>query len=408
MWWLEPNGWPRMHADDPSHPESVPVQDFLDELRDRFQRVDMVWGPINMMVTLDPEFVLGMLERVPQSPPVPQAGEGVQALRLSLGSELARVVDELPGWYPELKSHARLKLGVEVPDLLLWCDPGLPPRAWTLDLFEEVTARGRIETDLLLARGDPEALQALAGALTVPSKLGLWIPPELEPEALRKGCEVVDLAVAAMLVQLHQVLLRRSCDLLTLQQVHRMVEQVRKTDPLVVDELVPARLSWAGLQEVLRNLLREQVSVRDLRRILEVLLRTVALTTRPDTLTEYVRVELCRGICRRLQRKSRLHVVVLAPELETVLFESSQVSDLGRVPALEPESAQQLLERVQEALKAFRSTELPPVALVSPRVRPLLRRLTERSFPALAVMSWNEIPPGIGVVELARIEPGSG
>ena len=84
-----------MHQeDDPDHPESVPVQDFLDELRDRFERVDMSWDPINLQVTLDPEFVLGILERVPEVPPTPKGQDDlkVEPLRLSLGTGLSRGV----------------------------------------------------------------------------------------------------------------------------------------------------------------------------------------------------------------------------------------------------------------------------------------------------------------------------
>lgn len=131
---MKEEAWP---DDDPRHPDSVPMQEFLDELRERFQRVDMVYDPINLVVTLDPEFVLGMLERVPQTVPTPNEDDfGIEPLRLSLGRGLTRVIKELPEWYPELQRHSRLKLGLELPSLFLWCDPGLPPMAWTIDLHE--------------------------------------------------------------------------------------------------------------------------------------------------------------------------------------------------------------------------------------------------------------------------------
>lgn len=397
-----------MHQeDDPDHPESVPVQEFLDELRDRFERVDMSWDPINLQVTLDPEFVLGILERVPEVPPTPKGQDDlkVEPLRLSLGTGLSRVMQELPQWYPELQRHSRLKLGLEVPELFVWCDPGLPPLAWTIDLFEEVTARGHAGSELLLARGSKDALKSLESKTSVHSKLGLWIRPEQQKEALRHGCEVVDVVVAAILVQLHQVLLRRSCDLLSLDQVHRLVERVRKANPLVVDELVPQRLAWPVLQEILQNLLREQVPIRDLRRIMEVLLRNVRRSQQATTLTEFARYELSRSICRRLSRQGRLHVLGLHPDLESRIFEASTITEQGRVLSLDTASMQQILERVNQALPVFFPTGLAPVVLTSPRVRPLMRRLTERSFPALAVLSWNEVPPGVQVEELGVIQP---
>lgn len=397
-----------MNQDDPLHPESVPVQDFLDELRDRFERVDPSWNPINLHVTLDPEFVVGILERVPEVPPVPEGQDElqVQPLRLSLGSGLDRVMEVLPNWYPELQRHARLKLGLDVPGLFTWCDPGLPPNAWTIDLHEEVTARGVARSQMLLARGAEESLKKLESKATFRSQLGLWIPPELESEATRLGCEVVDLVIAAILVQLHQVLLRRSCDLLSLEQVHRMVERVKKTNPLVVEQLIPARLDWPVLQEVLQNLLREQVPIRDLRRILEVLLRNVRRSGQATTLTEFARYELARSICRRLSRQGRLAVLIMNSELENKLYEASQVTEQGRVLSLDTATMQHILERIGQALRQhFGTPGLAPVMLTSPRVRPLLRRLTERSFPALAVLSWNEVPPGVQVDELGSVEP---
>lgn len=382
------------------------MREFLDELRERFQRVDMVYDPINLVVTLEPELVLGMLERVPQTVPTPNEDDfGIEPLRLSLGRGLSRVIKELPEWYPELQRHSRLKLGLELPSLFLWCDPGLPAMAWTIDLHEEVTARGQAGSDLLLARGSEEALRALQSSAVERSELGLWIRPEQEPKAIELGCEVVDLIIVAILVQLNQVLLRRSGDLLSLEQVKRMVERVRRTDPLVVEELVPARLSWSALHEVLQNLLSELVPIRDVRRILEVLLRNLRHGNRVDTLTEYARRELSRSICRRLTRQGRLSVLALHPDLESRVFESSQVTDQGRFPLPNLPLYEHLVQRLGDCLPLLRSADSPQVLMTSPHVRALVRSITERSLPALAVLSWNEVPPGVKVSELGVVGP---
>ncbi len=382
------------------------MREFLDELRERFQRVDMVYDPINLVVTLEPELVLGMLERVPQTVPTPNEDDfGIEPLRLSLGRGLSRVIKELPEWYPELQRHSRLKLGLELPSLFLWCDPGLPAMAWTIDLHEEVTARGQAGSDLLLARGSEEALRALQSSAVERSELGLWIRPEQEPKAIELGCEVVDLIIVAILVQLNQVLLRRSGDLLSLEQVKRMVERVRRTDPLVVEELVPARLSWSALHEVLQNLLSELVPIRDVRRILEVLLRNLRHGNRVDTLTEYARRELSRSICRRLTRQGRLSVLALHPDLESRVFESSQVTDQGRFPLPNLPLYEHLVQRLGDSLPLLRSADSPQVLMTSPHVRALVRSITERSLPALAVLSWNEVPPGVKVSELGVVGP---
>ncbi len=385
------------------------MQEFLDELRERFQRVDMVYDPINLVVTLDPEFVLGMLERVPQTAPTPNEDElGVEPLRLSLGSGLTRVIKELPEWYPELQRHSRLKLGFELPSLFLWCDPGLPPLAWTIDLHEEVTARGQASFDLFLARGSEEALRELESSAVERSPLGLWIKPDQEPKAIELGCEVVDLVIVAILVQLNQVILRRSGDLLSLEQVKRLVERVHRTDPLVVEELVPARLSWSALQEVLQSLLSELVPIRDMRRILEVLLRNLRLGNRVDTLTEHARRELSRSICRRLTRQGRLNVLAMHPDLESRVFESSQATEQGRFPLPNLPLYEHLVQRLGEALPLFRTPDapqVPQVLMTSPHVRALVRSITERSLPALAVLSWNEVPPGVRVAELGVVGP---
>jgi flagellar biosynthesis protein FlhA len=177
----------------------------------------------------------------------------------------------------------------------------------------------------------------------------------------------------------------------------------------VVEELIPNLLPLGKVQKVLKNLLKEQISIRDLRTILEQLADYSALTQDTDLLTEYVRHALARPITRQYQSADgTLAVLTLDRAVEGVIEGSIQKSDLSSYLALEPTVAERLLARLKEAIEALGpKLETSPVLLAPPGIRMHLRRFTERFMPDLVVLSHSEVLPSVQIKTLKVVSLNS-
>ena len=169
----------------------------------------------------------------------------------------------------------------------------------------------------------------------------------------------------------------------------------------VINELVPNLMTIGEVQKVLQNLLREQVPIRNLVTILESLADAAPISKDLDFLTEYVREALARQLCRQYAENDVLLVLTLDPQWETVIVEGIEPTERGNLVSIDP----RLLQRLFAVLKStLESTALvQPIVLVSPRVRLALKRLTERNFPSLVVLSYNEMAPEIQVQTVGMV-----
>ncbi len=194
-------------------------------------------------------------------------------------------------------------------------------------------------------------------------------------------------------------------ELLGRQETQNLVEVLRSQAPAVVDELVPNLLPLGGVQKVLQNLLREQVSVRDLRTILETLADHAPRTQDPEILTEYVRAALGRSISTQyVDGEGRLRVIVLDHRLEDTLAEAVTRTDRGSFLSLEPRTAQQVLRCLGEAAEEVSRTHRTPVVLTPPAIRLPLRKLTERALPGLVVLSHDEVDGPLRTLKVVTLE----
>jgi flagellar biosynthesis protein FlhA len=204
-----------------------------------------------------------------------------------------------------------------------------------------------------------------------------------------------------MATQLTEILRARAADLLGRQEVQALLDLMKRARPMVVKEAT-AELSLGDIQKVLCNLLSERVSIRDLSRILECLADHVGITKDPDLLTEFVRSRLAPHICEDYVNNDKvLNVISLDPELERMLKKAIYRDQMGMQLNLDPQAGQLLLSALAKEIDSLRERGVQPIVLTSPEVRPALRRLAERSFPTLVVLSWNEVAPGINVNSLS-------
>jgi flagellar biosynthesis protein FlhA len=190
------------------------------------------------------------------------------------------------------------------------------------------------------------------------------------------------------------------------QETQALLDKFKETNPKVVEELIPNALSLGKVQRVLQNLLREQISIRDLRTILEKLSDYASLTQDPDVLTEYVRQGLARPITKQYQSSDgTLSVMTLDRGIEDVIEGSIQRSETGTFLALEPNVAERFLTRLKAMIeKISPKIETSPVLLASPRLRMHIRKFTERFLPDLVIISHSEVASSVQIRNLGIVD----
>jgi flagellar biosynthesis protein FlhA len=202
------------------------------------------------------------------------------------------------------------------------------------------------------------------------------------------------------LVQLlNDVVRAQAAELLTRQQVHGLLHELRTRAPQVVDDLVPGTLRPAQIHQVLSNLLCERVPIRDLETILEALGSHAERTRNTVLLTEHVRAAMARTICQSCRDDDRrLHVIELGPDIEFLLADHLEFDETGMQVRVSPQVAHSINAALSERLKRLSNAGRPQVVACRPDVRPALRHLTARAHPRLYVLSHNEITPDTEVV----------
>ena len=333
----------------------------------------------------------------------------IDPLSVEVGYALVSLVDEKQGG--TLLNRVRAirrqivgETGVVVPPVHVADNLQLGPRGYSILVKGVEVARGELYADRLLAINPGTADTALDGTPTREPAFGLpaiWIGQDQRDKASAAGFTVVD-ATTALSTHLSETIRTFLPELLTRQQTKELVDAVAQTSPKLIEELVPKLASIGDVQRVLRQLLRERVSIRDLTTILEALADAASVSKDADAIGEAVRAAIGRAICRPYQNdKGELPAIALSPGLEERLLSSIVRTDHGAVLALEPSQAQRLAGRIAEV---FGSAVAQPVLLCTPTLRPHVWRLFARVLPHLGVLSHSEIPPQIQVAAIATLD----
>jgi flagellar biosynthesis protein FlhA len=230
-----------------------------------------------------------------------------------------------------------------------------------------------------------------------------WISPAQQEQALALGYVVVD-QTSAMATHLSEVIKQYAHELLTRQETKRLLDSLADSQPKLVEELVPKLLSLGEVQKVLQQLLREQVSVRDLTLLLEALVDTAPLTKNPVFLVEAVRQALGRSLVRPfLAEDGKLRVVALEAAMEEEVVRTFGAQNMAQqVPGLQPS----LLRRLVDGLRALLGDDFAaatPVLLCSSPARFHLRRMLEPILPKIVVLSPGEVPSRIAIQSIGMV-----
>jgi flagellar biosynthesis protein FlhA len=353
-------------------------------------------------------------ERAP-SPDSPEALAGemrVEPLELEVAYDLVDLVDPTRGGdlldrVRALRRKLALELGIVIPLVRTRDNVELPPNTYSIRIHGVELARGEAPPGSVLVIGDD--VTGLPGIPTIDPVFGLaakWVPAELRHQAELTGATVID-RTSVITTHLAELVRNEAARLLSRQDVKMLVEMVRTTDPVVADELTGSQLSLGEIQRVLQALLEEQVAVRDVVRIFEVLSERGRVTKDVEALCEAVRQALGPAIAAAHAVNGRLPVIMLDPLLEHSLLEVLRPAESGTVLAIEPAQAERLVQAVAAQGESAEQRGEQPVLVCSAGLRPALRRLVRATAPRLPVLSYIELGgqvdlETIGVVSLAN------
>jgi len=212
---------------------------------------------------------------------------------------------------------------------------------------------------------------------------------------------VVDPATV-ITTHIKETIKRHGHELLGRQETQALMDKFKESNPKVIEELIPNLLTLGKVQRVMQNLLKEQISIRDLRTILEQLADFAPTTQDTDVLTEFVRQALARPITKQYQATDgTLSVMTLDRGIEDIIEGSIQRTETASFLALEPGVAEKLLARLKNSMESIApKLETSPVLLASPAIRLHLRRFTERFLPDLVILSHSEVTPSVQIKTL--------
>ncbi|MPQ99483.1 flagellar biosynthesis protein FlhA [Modestobacter sp. I12A-02628] len=321
----------------------------------------------------------------------------VDPLELEVAFDLVDLVDPSRGGdlldrVKALRRKVAMDSGLVIPLVRTRDNLDLPASQYVIWLNGVPAAKGSSPAGTVLAIGDH--LDGLPGKPTREPVFGLaakWVPAELQRQAEMAGATVVDRS-SVVTTHLAEVVRLNAAALLGREDVKMLVEMVRRTNPIVVEELTPTLLTLGEVQRVLQALLEEGVSIRDLVRIFEALSLRAKTSTDLDGLVEAARAALGSAISHPyVTPDERLHVMTLDPVFEQRLLESVRQGDGGQVLALDGAGVDALVRNCTDILEDAEAMSLSPVLVCSPQVRAALARLMRQVLPRLSVIAYTEV-----------------
>lgn len=305
-----------------------------------------------------------------------------------------------------IRRQLAIELGLVIPVVRIRDNIQLKPNEYRLKIKGTEMARGELLLDHYLAMAPGMDDDSVEGIDTIEPSFGLpakWITEETKEYAEMLGYTVVD-PPSVVSTHLTEVIKTNTHELLGRQETKQLIDHLKETSPILVEEVTPNPLSIGDIQKVLSKLLKEKVSIRNLPIIFETMADFGRMTTDTDLLTEYVRQALARQITTQfVVGQNSLKVLTLSGRVEKMIAEGIQQTDHGNYLSIDPDDSQNILQSVANKLEEHALLDQTPVLLCSPAVRMYMRQLTERYFPHLPVLSYNELEANVEVQSIGVV-----
>ena len=320
-------------------------------------------------------------------------------MEIEIGVGLIRLADPKRGGdlldrIQRVRQNVAADIGIIMPKVRIRDNMRLEPNQYRIKIADMPVAETNIEPagylamDSGMATGKIRGVETREPAFNTPA---IWIEPGVRDQAEMFGYTVIEPA-SVLATHLTEVVRKHADEILTRDAAKHLVDELKQTQPAVVDELIPSQMKLAEVQRILQMLLREQVPIRQLGPILETLGDYASRTKDPVLLTEYVRNRLARTICTRLRDgENKLHVITLDPGLEDRVRAGIEHNERGLFIRMSPQAVEATCRLIAAEVEKLTMRNHPQVLLVSPQIRAGLKQMTAAHLPRLSILSFNEV-----------------
>lgn len=334
----------------------------------------------------------------------------VEPIEMEFGYSLIPLVDEGSGGkminrIVIFRRQYAQEMGFVIPSIRLRDSSSLNTNQYVIKIRGEEVAKGEILVDYYLALEPPNPEKEIEGIDTIEPAYGIpskWITVDKKEMAEIYGYTVID-PLSVMLTHLSETIKQHSYELLNRQEVVKLVDNMKKKSPELIEELIPTTISYGNFQKILTNLLKEGIPIKDMETIMETIIDASMAVKDLDSVTEYIRMALKRTITRKFCEGGSMKVITLDADLEKNIITSLTTGDQGMYLALSPDVMQTVITKLGEEIKKFNGFSQPPVVLTSQVVRVHVHHLIEQFYPNVYVLSFNEINNNIQIQAVGNI-----
>lgn len=335
----------------------------------------------------------------------------VDVMELEIGYGLIPLVDESKGGdlverIGKIRHQIALDLGIVVPSIRIRDKDQLGNNDYAINIRGVKVAEGSVRPEQFMAVDPGTATEDIEGTPTEDPAFGLdayWIPESRTQRAEAAGYTVVE-ATVVLTTHLTEVIKNNAEMLLDREAVNNLLDNVRESHGSLVDELVPEKLPVSAVQKVLKNLVSEQVSIRDLPLILETLDEYATRTQDITVLTEYCRNALGRQITQDAAVEETIYCVTVDPSLEDFIESATERTETAVSLNISPDMLRKLIDQFSEKIEHLLNQGYEPVVLCSPEVRAQVRTIVENIQSDIQVISYNEVTSEVEVESLGTVQ----
>ncbi|MDR6123740.1 flagellar biosynthesis protein FlhA [Bacillus sp. SLBN-46] len=335
----------------------------------------------------------------------------LDTLELEIGYGLIPLADQKQGGdildrIVMIRRQFAIELGLVIPTIRIRDNLQLTPNQYVLKFRGNRIAEGEVYLDHFLAMNQGAEDDTLDGIQVIEPAFGLpakWVSLEAKQMAELMGYMIVD-PPSVIATHLTEVLKQYAYQLLRREETKELVENLKTTHPNLVDELVPNLLSTGDIQKVLQNLLREQISIRDLAAIFETLADYAVYTKEPRVLTEYVRQSLTQQITEQYSENGIINVLTAGATLEKGISDCIQQTEAGGYYlSMDPQTSRRITEVLQEQIDRVVKAGGLPIFLTSPNIRMYLKQFVDKIMPTVPVLAYTELEPNIEIQSIGVV-----
>lgn len=333
----------------------------------------------------------------------------IDPIAMEVGYSLIPLVDVIGGNFIDrvvmFRRQFAQEMGMVVPSVRLRDNGYLNPNEYVIKVKGEEVAKGEILVEYYLAldpgnlTGEVEGIETIEPAYGIPSR---WIKKDKRELAEIYGYTVID-PLSVLITHLSEVVKAHAHELLSRQDLKQLLDNMKKDNELLVDEVVPSVVSPGNLQKILGNLLKEGIPIKDMETILETISDYGASVKDTEMLTEYVRQALKRTITHKWSEGGQIRVITLSTDVEKLIINSIGKNEKGSYLSIDPDLMQKLVTQLIEQINRLKGEINIPIILTSPFVRGYFRKLLDQFYPKSVVLSFNEIDNSVQIQALGNV-----